>query len=129
RNSGDARGPGATPLTYRQVFERITAVLDGTLLVIPDTFLGVFSASDLPVKRRAAFLCSAVWASIGHSVVAAVGASFGSARWPLVIDGRFSHDRDGALHHGAIPLQSDRCRPRQRHLWFRAVFARCPVLQ
>ena len=42
---------------------------------------------------------------------------------------RLSHDRDGALHHGAIPPQSDRCRPRQRHLWFRAVFARCLVLQ
>jgi hypothetical protein len=28
------------------VFERIAAVLDDTLLVIPDTFLGVFSASD-----------------------------------------------------------------------------------
>jgi TPP-dependent 2-oxoacid decarboxylase len=30
-----APGPGSVPLTYRQVFERIAAVLDDTLLVIP----------------------------------------------------------------------------------------------
>jgi len=95
-----APGPGPAPLTYRQVFERIAALLDDTLLVIPDTFLGVFSASDLPVKGRDAFLCSAVWASIGHSVAAAVGASFGSARRPLVICG------DGGLHMTATALST-----------------------
>ena len=39
------------------------------------------------MKGRDAFLCDAVWASIGHSVAAAVGASFGSTRRPLVICG------------------------------------------
>ncbi len=53
--------------------------LDETLITIPDTFLGTYSAANLPVKGKNAFLCDAVWASIGHSVAAAVGASFGSA--------------------------------------------------
>jgi indolepyruvate decarboxylase len=50
-----APGPGAAPLTYRQVFERIAAVLDDTLLVNPDTFLGIFSANDLPIRGATLF--------------------------------------------------------------------------
>ncbi|UBU10369.1 thiamine pyrophosphate-dependent enzyme [Nonomuraea gerenzanensis] len=90
----------AGPLTYRQVFERIGAALDPSWLVIPDTFLGVHSAAHLPVKGRDGFLCGAVWASIGHSVAAAVGASFGSTRRPLVICG------DGGFHMTAQALST-----------------------
>ncbi len=49
------------PLTYRQVFERIGAALDPSWLVIPDTFLGIHSAANLPIKGRDGFLCGAVW--------------------------------------------------------------------
>ncbi|MGW0808108.1 thiamine pyrophosphate-binding protein [Nonomuraea sp. NPDC002799] len=90
----------AGPLTYSQVFNRIGAALDTSWLVIPDTFLGGASAVNLPVKGRDAFLCSAVWASIGHSVAAAVGASFGSSRRPLVICG------DGGFHMTAQALST-----------------------
>ena len=82
---GASRSHGA--LTYKQVFQRVGNALDETLITIPDTFLGTYSAANLPVKGKDAFLCDAVWASIGHSVAAAVGASFGSARRPLVICG------------------------------------------
>jgi indolepyruvate decarboxylase len=41
-----------------------------------------------------------VWASIGHSVAAAVGASFGSSRRPLVICG------DGGFHMTAQALST-----------------------
>jgi hypothetical protein len=34
------------------------------LITIPDTFHGIYAASNLPVKGRDAFLCSGVWASI-----------------------------------------------------------------
>ncbi|MFB9476661.1 thiamine pyrophosphate-dependent enzyme [Nonomuraea salmonea] len=90
----------ASPLTYRRVFERIGAALDPSWLVIPDTFLGIHSAAHLPIKGRDGFLCGAVWASIGHSVAAAVGASFGSARRPLVICG------DGGFHMTAQALST-----------------------
>lgn len=79
--------PATGPLTYRQVFERIGVALDDSWIVVPDTFLGVFSAANLPVKGRDGFLCGSVWASIGHSVAASVGASFGSRRRPLVVCG------------------------------------------
>jgi indolepyruvate decarboxylase len=77
----------AGTLTYKQVFQRVGVALDETLITIPDTFLGTYSAANLPVKGKDAFLCDAVWASIGHSVAAAVGASFGSTRRPLVLCG------------------------------------------
>jgi hypothetical protein len=46
-----------------------------------ETYCGV--ADREPTLARP----SAVWAAVGHSVAAAVGASFGSARRPLVICG------------------------------------------
>jgi indolepyruvate decarboxylase len=54
-------------------------ILDESWIVVADTFLGIHAASELKVKGRNAFLCNAVWASIGHSVGAAVGAP-----WPRV---------------------------------------------
>jgi indolepyruvate decarboxylase len=93
-------GPVTAALTYQQVFERIGAALDSSWITIPDTFLGIYSAANLPVKGRDAFLCSGVWASIGHSVAAAVGASFGSSRRPLVVCG------DGGFHMTAQALST-----------------------
>ncbi|POM25953.1 Alpha-keto-acid decarboxylase [Actinomadura rubteroloni] len=95
-----APGPPTGALTYRGVFERIAAALDASWIVVPDIFLGVYSAANLPVKGRDAFLCSAVWASIGHSVAASVGAAFGSSRRPLVICG------DGGFHMTAQALST-----------------------
>jgi indolepyruvate decarboxylase len=95
-----APDPAAGPLTYKQVFERIAVALDDSWLVIPDTFLGIYSAANLPVQGRDGFLCSAVWATIGHSVSAAVGAAFGSSRRPLVICG------DGGFHMTAPTLST-----------------------
>jgi TPP-dependent 2-oxoacid decarboxylase len=59
------------------------------------TFLGTFSAANLPVKGRDAFLCSAVWASIGRSVAAAVAKS-GSGP-ALIVAQVNSHDLPGEL--------------------------------
>jgi indolepyruvate decarboxylase len=95
-----APAPATGALTYRQVFDRISAALDASWIVIPDTCVGTFSAAALPVKGRDAFLTSGVWASIGHSVAAAVGASFGSSRRPLVICG------DGGFHMTAQALST-----------------------
>jgi indolepyruvate decarboxylase len=101
--------PAAGPLTYQQVFERVGAALDNSWLTIPDTFLGIYAAANLPVKGRDAFLCSGVWASIGHSVAAAVGAAFGSGRRPLVLcgDGGFQMTAQALstmAHYGRKPV-------------------------
>ena len=45
----------AVALTYKQVFERIAVALDDSWIVIPDTFLGIYSAANLPVKGRDGF--------------------------------------------------------------------------
>ncbi|MEU6721912.1 thiamine pyrophosphate-binding protein [Nonomuraea sp. NPDC046802] len=95
-----APAPASGPLTYRQVFERVGVALDESWLVVPDTFLGIPSAANLPVKGRDGFMCGSVWASIGHSVAAAVGASFGTSRRPLVICG------DGGFHMTAQALST-----------------------
>jgi indolepyruvate decarboxylase len=87
-------------LTYKQVIERIGVALDNTLLAIPDTLLGVYASANLPVQGQDGFLISGVWASIGHSVAAAVGAAFGSTRRPLVICG------DGGFHMTASALST-----------------------
>jgi indolepyruvate decarboxylase len=92
--------PAAGSLTYKQVFERIGAALDPSWITIADTFLGIYSAANLPVQGRDAFMCSGVWASIGHSVAAAVGASFGAGRRPLVVCG------DGGFHMTAQSLST-----------------------
>jgi indolepyruvate decarboxylase len=93
-------GPPTDPLSYEGVFERVAAALDASWMVIPDTFLGIYAATNLPVTERDAFLCSGIWASLGHSVAAAVGASFGSNRRPLVICG------DGGFHMTAQALST-----------------------
>ena len=95
-----APAPAAGALTYQQAFQRIGNALDETLIAVPDTFLGTYSAANLPVKGRDSFLVDSVWASIGHSVAAAVGASFGSSRRPLVICG------DGGFHMTAQSLST-----------------------
>ena len=87
-----APAPATGPLTYQQVFDRVGTMLDDSWLTVADTFLGTFPAANLPVHGRDAFLSSAVWASIGHSVAAAVGASFSSPRRSLVLCG------DGGFH-------------------------------
>ena len=101
--------PAAAGLSHAQLFQSINQILDETLLVIPDTFLGIYSAANLTLKGTGAFVCSAVWAAIGHSVSAAVGAAFGSQRRPLVIcgDGGFqmtAQSLSTMVHHGRNPI-------------------------
>ena len=97
-------GPATGSLTYEQVFERIGVALDDSWIVIPDTFLGIYSAANLPVKGRDAFLCSGVWASLGHSVgrgrrciLRLDPAATGDLRRR-----RLSHDGAGVVDHAPI---------------------------
>jgi indolepyruvate decarboxylase len=84
---GDPRHAAAVALTHAQLFREVERLIDGTWLVVADTFLGIHAASDLKVKGRNAFLCNAVWASIGHSIGAAAGAALAGGRRPIVVCG------------------------------------------
>lgn len=90
--------PGLVPtpvpngLTYKQLFDTINepAFLDASFTVIPDTFLGIYAAASPAMLRMPGtdcFLNSALWASIGHSVGAGVGAAIPGEKRPLVICG------------------------------------------
>lgn len=84
--------PVPAGLTYKELFDTIneTAFLDTSFVVIPDTFLGIYSAasaSQLRMPGQNCFISSALWASIGHSVGAGVGAAIAGGRRPLVICG------------------------------------------
>ena len=82
---------GTTPvkesLTYEELFTSVSDFLDDSWIVVSDIYLGLYPAADLNVFGRNAFVSNAVWASIGHSVAAAVGIGFASDRRPLVLCG------------------------------------------
>lgn len=74
-------------LTYQEIFEHLNEILDESCIVVCDTCLGLSSAAQLDVVGRDAFLCSAVWASSGHAIAAAIGAELATGRRPFVICG------------------------------------------
>jgi indolepyruvate decarboxylase len=81
--------PVPSGLSYGELFDTISngGFLDGTWLIIPDTFLGEYAAARLKLSAQDTFLTSAIWASIGHSLGAAVGAAMGTALRVLAICG------------------------------------------
>ncbi len=85
RNSVDA----AAELGYQQVVDVIAepAFLDASFTVIADTFLGIYPAARMKMPAQDSFMACALWASIGHSVGAAVGACRPGGKRPLVLIG------------------------------------------
>ena len=80
--------PAGPNLEYQQVFDLIAepAFLDGSFTVIADTFLGIYPAAQIRMPAQDSFITDGLWASIGHSIGAAVGA-FEGGRRPLVLIG------------------------------------------
>jgi indolepyruvate decarboxylase len=81
--------PVPSGLSYAELFAGISngGFLDGSWLIVPDTFLGEYAAAQLKLQGPDTFLTSAIWASIGHSVAAAVGAAMATAVRVLAICG------------------------------------------
>jgi indolepyruvate decarboxylase len=79
----------AAELGYQQVVDVIAepAFLDSSFTVIADTFLGIYPAARMKLPAQDAFMACALWASIGHSVGAAVGAWRPGGKRPLVLIG------------------------------------------
>jgi indolepyruvate decarboxylase len=71
------------------VFEVIAepAFLDAACTVIPDTYLGIFQAARMNMPAQDSFIVDGIWASIGHSVGAAVGACVPGGKRPVVLIG------------------------------------------
>lgn len=75
-------------LDYQQVFDVITepGFLDASFTVIADTFLGIYPAAQMRMPKDS-FITDGLWASIGHSVGAALGAFMPDGKRPLVLIG------------------------------------------
>jgi indolepyruvate decarboxylase len=63
------------PITWDSFFERMKPFVSEEMLLLADTSLSLFPASELPVRRRSHFIAEAAWLSIGYTLGAAVGAS------------------------------------------------------
>ena len=74
-------------MTYDDALREVSDFLDETFIAVTDTSLSMYPAAELNGHGARSFLCNAVWQSIGYSVAAAVGASFGQDRRPLVLCG------------------------------------------
>jgi indolepyruvate decarboxylase len=85
----DAPAPAGPELGYQQVFDVIAepAFLDASFTVIADTFLGIYPAAQMRMPTQDSFITDGLWASIGHSVGAAVGAFVPGGKRPLVLIG------------------------------------------
>jgi indolepyruvate decarboxylase len=79
----------AAELGYQQVVDVVaeSAFLDASFRVIADTFLGIYPAARMTMPAQDSFIACAQWASIGHSVGAAVGAWSPGGKRPLVLIG------------------------------------------
>jgi indolepyruvate decarboxylase len=79
----------AAELKYQQVVDVVAepAFLDASFMVIADTFLGIYPAAQIKMPAQDSFMACALWASIGHSVGAAVGAWTATGKRPLVLIG------------------------------------------
>jgi indolepyruvate decarboxylase len=86
-----AANPTPVPngLTYDQLFQVIAepSFLDASMTIVADTFLGIYPAAKLKMPGQDSFVASALWASIGHSLAAAVGVAVPSGKRPVVICG------------------------------------------
>ena len=79
----------AAELGYQQMVDVVAepAFLDASFTVIADTFLGIYPAARMKMPAQDSFMACALWASIGHSVGAAVGAWRPGGKRPLVLIG------------------------------------------
>jgi indolepyruvate decarboxylase len=69
--------PANTPMSYDAFFNTVDNYLTPQDLVVAEIGLSTFGGSSfLQINRMNGFLCQAIWASIGWSVPAALGASF-----------------------------------------------------
>jgi indolepyruvate decarboxylase len=63
-------------ITYDRFFERMRTWVDDSMVLLADTSIALYSAAELPVRRRDGFIAQAAWNSIGYTPGAAVGVGY-----------------------------------------------------
>ena len=69
--------PGAPePVSYDAFFRRMQDWVDDSMVLMADTSIALYSAAELPVRRRDGFISQAAWNSIGYTTGACLGVGF-----------------------------------------------------
>ena len=81
--------PVPAGLSYQELFDTLAepAFFDASMSLIVDTYLGIYPAARMTMPTQNSFMADAIWASIGHSVAAAVGAAIPGEKRPVVVCG------------------------------------------
>ena len=103
------RCAAAAELGYQQVVDVVAepGFLDSSFTVIADTFLGIYPAARMKMPAQDSFMACALWASIGHSVGAAVGAWRPGGKRPLVLIGDGGFQMVGQAVSTMVRYQQD----------------------
>jgi indolepyruvate decarboxylase len=101
--------PATAELGYQQVVDVVAepAFLDASFSVIADTFLGIYPAARMKMPAQDSFMACALWASIGHSVGAAVGVWRPGGKRPLVLIGDGGFQMVGQAVSTMVRYQQD----------------------
>jgi len=76
------------PVTYEGFFNRLNSWVDGSMVLMADTTIALYSAAELPIERRNGFIAQAAWNSIGYTTGACLGVGFADpARRAVVFTG------------------------------------------
>ena len=87
-----AMPPSGNPISYDHFFNVLNHNISANNLIVADVGLSTFGgSSSLKIDRQNGFLAQTIWASIGWSVPAGLGASFTNQTRAIVVVG------DGAL--------------------------------
>ncbi|HEU0079554.1 MAG TPA: thiamine pyrophosphate-dependent enzyme [Longimicrobiaceae bacterium] len=64
------------PVSYDAFFRRMQDWVDDSMILMADTSIALYSAAELPVRRRDGFISQAAWNSIGYTTGACLGVGF-----------------------------------------------------
>lgn len=90
-SAADAEPP-PPELTYDLFFERMKDWVDDSMVLMADTSIALYSAAELPARRRNSFIAQAAWNSIGYTPGGAVGVGYAEPNKRAVVfcgDGGF----------------------------------------
>ncbi len=71
-----AAAPADDRVTYNRFFARMQSWVDDSMVLLADTSIALYSAAELPVRRRDGFIAQAAWNSIGYTPGGAVGVGY-----------------------------------------------------
>ena len=103
-------GPAEAPLTVRQLFARIQAMLDGDSTLLVETGDSWFNGVDLRLPEGARFEIQMLYGSIGWSVGATLGCALGKSNGRLIScigDGSFqltAQEVSTMIRYGVNPI-------------------------